>query len=132
MPILMDLTLYQHHKLSAFAFDVLCQIFSQRKCFLQSLQRMQLLVDATSVETYKVLQEEVGQLRVLAENAEIWMQLSRQSDSNDMRTTERILRHITSLCFRCRCCCCGVSSRAPRTHSHTQRARMPMLQRCLR
>ena len=61
---------------------------------------MQLLVDAGSVETYKILQEEVAQLRVLAENGEIWMQLAKYSDAEDMKETENILRHITSLCYR--------------------------------
>lgn len=61
---------------------------------------MQLLVDSSSVETYKVLQDEVAQLRVLAENGEIWMQLAKVKDSQDMKTTQTLLNHITALCYR--------------------------------
>jgi hypothetical protein len=72
---------------------------------------MQLLVDAASVDTYKVLQDEVAQLRVLAENGEIWMQRAKSSDLQDMEHTEAILRHITSLCYRFGLqCCCDPSS----------------------
>ncbi len=105
VPILMDLTLYQLPELSTAAFEVLCRTFSQRKCFFDSISRMQLLVDSSSVETYKVLQDEVAQLRVLAENGEIWMQLAKLSDALDMRTTQELLNHIISLCYRCVCAC---------------------------
>ncbi len=145
VPILMDLTLYQHPQLSTAAFEVLCRSYSQRKvgrgpsppgmvvgtpwgafltpcsppvcgvvdttlfflpsrspvqCFFDSISRMQLLVDSSSVETYKVLQDEVAQLRVLAENGEIWMQLAKFKDSQDLKTTQQLLNHITALCYR--------------------------------
>ncbi len=75
--------------------------FPRVQCFFDSISRMQLLVDSSSVETYKVLQDEVAQLRVLAENGEIWMQLAKYKDSQDLKTTQELLNHITSLCYRC-------------------------------
>ena len=101
VPILLDLTLYGYTELANAAFELLGKQFCQRRNFMHSLQRLQLLVDDDSVRTYKDLQVMVSHLRELAENAEIWMQLHADEHLERLRMTERILKDVTALCYRC-------------------------------
>ncbi|OQR81274.1 ryanodine-inositol 1,4,5-triphosphate receptor Ca2 channel (RIR-CaC) family protein [Achlya hypogyna] len=95
--ILLQTLMYEHPPLVSKALELLMQQFNQHEHVLKTLSNVLLLVNDETVSIYGKLQEDVQQLRRMAETTEVWMDLTSQDDFDVTTAVTRLLASFTAL-----------------------------------
>lgn len=85
--VMLDLMMYEDHKLFEASFRTLVRHFTQRRALVNQLGNVQLLVDETTVSAYKILEQELSILRNHVESYEMWGISNDFSDDGSVNTT---------------------------------------------
>ncbi|RWS03738.1 inositol 1:4:5-trisphosphate receptor type 3-like protein, partial [Dinothrombium tinctorium] len=71
--VVIYLTLHDYPPLVSGAFKVLFRHFSQRREILETLKQVQILVSDTDAKNYQVIKNDLDNLKILVEKAELWL-----------------------------------------------------------